>query len=214
MRKKITIGLCAGLLMFGGMAYAGGTYKKVEVFFERIHIAINGQEAELSKDSIFYNGSVYVPLRSMGEMLGAEVSWDDSTRSVHLDFLKDRKADMYQASTASLYQYIGMEHNRMMADMVKAFQSNDMDMMTSVLERYDHLIELAGQIGDQENAGTLGKMKAALELLRSGWESKNVDDYGLAWTIYYTNADKLLQSLEPKISGKTTFSFQVNQANR
>lgn len=214
MKKKIAIGLTAGLLLFGGIAYAGGAYKTIEVFFERINVALNGQESALSKDSIFYNGSVYVPLRSLGEMLGAEVSWEDSNRTVHLDFLKDLKDDMYQASTQGLYQYMAMENNRLMKEMVTAFQTDDVSVMQSVISDYDHLIRLAGQLGDTDTQTSLEKMKAALELLRGGWESKNVDDYALAWTIYYTNADKLIQSLKPKISGETSFQFQVNQVNR
>jgi hypothetical protein len=214
MKKKIAVGIGAGLLLFGSIAYAGGTYKKIEVFFDRINIAINGQQSQLSKDSIFYNGSIYVPLRSMGEMLGAEVSWSDADRTVHLDFLKDLKGDMYQASTQGLYQYMAIENNRMMKDMVTAFQTDHISSMHNVISGYDHLIELSGQLGDKDIQTSLEKMKAALELLRGGWEVKDVDDYALAWTIYYTNADKLIQLLKPKISGQTQFNFQVNDINQ
>ena len=65
MKKKLMLLTIAfGVLTFGGVAWANGQYRTIEVFFERIHVALNGQESELSKDSIIYDGSVYVPLRS------------------------------------------------------------------------------------------------------------------------------------------------------
>lgn len=213
MKLKAAWGLGAGLLLlFGGIAYAEGAYKTIEVFFERINVTVNGQKAELSKDSIFYNGSVYVPLRGLAEMLGAEVSWNDRTRSVNLDFLKDRRDDVYRASTQGLYQYIAIQQNQIVSDMIRYFQSDDMESMKEVVSRYDQLIGLAKDVQDETNAATMEKMKAAVELLRSGWENKSVDDYSLAWTIYYVNADNLNKSLKDILSGKTKLDFEVRQA--
>ncbi|WP_438445778.1 stalk domain-containing protein [Gorillibacterium sp. sgz5001074] len=213
MRKKLLLGVAAGLLLFGTAAYAGDGYSKIEVYFKKINIALNGQAAELSKDSILYNGSVYVPLRSMGEMLDAEVSWDDENQTVHLDFLKDRSGEAYQASTQGLYQYIAMEQNRILSEMVRDFKAEDMDSMKQVVADYGSLRDMASSLGDKEMSLSFDKMRAAVELLRSGWAAKKVDDYSLAWTIYYTNATEVNTSLKAKVSGKTNFTFQVNKVN-
>lgn len=213
MKRKILIGITSGVLLFGGVAFAGGKYQKIEVFFERINVAINGQQAELGKDSILYNGTVYVPLRSMGEMMDAEVSWDNVNRTVHLDFLKDRKDEVYQASTQGLYQYIAMENNRILSDMIRYFKSDDMESMKQVIEEYARLQDLATDMKDDQMALTLDKMGAAIELLRSGWANKDVDDYTLAWTIYYMNAEDLNEDLKNKVSGNVKFEFEVNEVN-
>lgn len=212
MRKKIILGIAAGLLLFGGAAYAGDGYQNIEVYFKRIHVALNGQSAELAKDSILYNGSIYVPLRSMGEMLDAQVSWDDENQTVHLDFLKDRSGEAYQASTQGLYQYIAMEQNRILSNMVDYFKADDMDSMRQVVDEYGTLRDLANNLGDSSMALSFDKMRAAVELLRSGWAAKKVDDYTLAWTIYYTNAAEVNKSLKAKVS-QTNFTFQVNKVN-
>jgi hypothetical protein len=213
MNKKIGLGMAAGLLLFGGVAYAGNGYQKVEVYFQRVKVALNGHTADLGKDSIIYNGSVYVPLRSLGEMLDAQVGWDDENQTVHLDFLKDRKGEAYQASTQGLYQYIAIEQNRILHDMAEAFKADDMDSMKQVTADYASLRNLAVNLNDTAMAASFDKMRAAVELLRSGWDSKQVDDYALAWTIYYTNADAVNASLKAKIADTASFSFQVNKVN-
>lgn len=209
MKKRIGLALAAGLLLFGGVAWAGGRYEKIEVFFERIHVAINGQKTQLSRDSIFYNGSVYVPLRSVGDLLDAEVSWSNEDRTVHLDFLKDRKGEVYQAATQGIYQYIAIEHNRLLSEMIRYFKADDMTSMRRVIQEYGHLEEVAANLQDEGMAQTFQKMSAAIELVRSGWETKKVDDYALAWTIFYTNADALNTDLKAKISGETQLQFNL-----
>lgn len=213
MKRKIVSSVIAGVLLFGGMAMAAGRYEKIEVFFERLHVAINGQQSELSRDSIIYNGSVYIPLRSMGEMLGAEVGWTNEDRTVHLDFLKDRKTEVFQASTIGIYQYIAIEHNRLLSEMIQYFKTDNMDAMKDVIEQYAHLESVSNNLQNTKMAETFEKMGAAIELVRSGWETKTVDDYALAWTIFYQNADVLNTDLKDIISGKTTIQLQFPNAN-
>jgi uncharacterized protein YukE len=215
MKKKLMLLTIAfGVLTFGGVAWANGQYRTIEVFFERIHVALNGQESELSKDSIIYDGSVYVPLRSVGEMLDAEVSWDNENRTVHLDFLKDRKGDVYQASTRGIYQYIALEHNRLLGKMIQYFKTDDMDGMKGVIGEYEHLEEVAESLQDEKMSATLDKMQAAIEMVRSGWADKNVRDYSLAWTIFYTNADVLNKDLKDKTSEEAQLQFEVKQVGK
>jgi hypothetical protein len=212
MKKKLMLlTIALGVLTFGGVAWANGQYRTIEVFFERIHVALNGQESELSKDSIIYDGSVYVPLRSVGEMLDAEVSWDNENRTVHLDFLKDRKGDVYTASTRGIYQYIALEHNRLLGRMIQYFKTDDMDSMKGVIGEYEHLEEVAASLQDEKMSGNLDKMQAAIEMVRSGWADKNVRDYSLAWTIFYTNADVLNQDLKDKTSEEAQLQFEVKR---
>lgn len=201
MKKRVMAGTAVGLLLFGGVAWAGGQVQKIEVFFERIHVAVNGQQAELSKDSILYNGSVYVPLRSVGEMLGAEVAWDNDKRTVSLDFLKDRTEEAKLAAAQGLYQYIAFEQNRILKNMVQCFKTDDMESMKQVVADYGHLRDLAADLDNGKLTQALDKMMAAIELLRSGWAVKQVDDYSLAWWIYSDNAAIFHKELEAQVSG-------------
>ena len=55
------------------------------------HIVIDGTERTFTNangtkvDPATYNGSIYLPLRAIGEIMGKSVGWDGSTQTVRLD---------------------------------------------------------------------------------------------------------------------------------
>lgn len=69
------------------VVFAGGMKKNIEVSLNGINIAVNGQKVKA--DNIAYNGTTYVPLRAMAEMMGKEVAWDEKTNTASIN---DKKA--------------------------------------------------------------------------------------------------------------------------
>ncbi|WP_135551041.1 copper amine oxidase N-terminal domain-containing protein [Paenibacillus cymbidii] len=200
-RKKWLIAvLAAASMLVGGVVWAEGRYSTIEVFFDRINIAVNGQSAALSKDSIIYEGSVYVPLRSLSELLGAKVNWDTSSRTVDIDFLGNRTDVLYGASRKPFYQYIAVENNRIMSDMLDAMQRSDMDKLKQQVEQIGKLRDIAQNIGDPEAYTLLDKLAAATELMRSAYTSGKMDDYGIAWVIFRDSQSRLLTLLSTKLN--------------
>lgn len=62
-------------------AYSG--QKNISVAFNNIKLIVEGKEATSKNGEPFsYNGTTYVPIRTVGEALGKEVSWDSVTSSV------------------------------------------------------------------------------------------------------------------------------------
>lgn len=200
MKKKIAATILCFALLFAGTGWAEGSLKSIEVLFERIHVSVNGQQAELSKDSIFYNGSIYVPLRSLSEMLGAEVSWNDEARTVNLDFIVNQAATLQSASQQGIYQYIALQNNSSMLLLKEALLNNDTNRMGQVRERYKELETLAGTLKNDALSQSFAKLAAAVELLRGGWSAKNLDDYSIAWNIFSANAEKVNTLLKAQLS--------------
>lgn len=62
-------------------AYDGQTY---EFKPNEIIVRMNDEEAALSEKPFLYKDSIYIPLRDMSELLGAEVKWDSGSRSVKI----------------------------------------------------------------------------------------------------------------------------------
>jgi len=52
-----------------------------------VRIYVNGMR--VNTDAILQNDRTYIPVRAVSEALGAEVSWDDSTKSAHISFTED-----------------------------------------------------------------------------------------------------------------------------
>lgn len=68
--------------------------KRTEVTFTlrpEYHIVIDGTERTFVNangtkvDPAIYNGSIYLPIRAIGEIMGKSVSWDGTTQTVRLD---------------------------------------------------------------------------------------------------------------------------------
>ncbi|TBL80228.1 stalk domain-containing protein [Paenibacillus thalictri] len=202
MKKKLLIAFVGlSMLWLSNFAWAESKLSQIDVMFGRINVAINGQQADLNKDSIVYNGSIYVPLRSLSEMLGAEVSWNDKTQTVNLDFLNDKRDLLFSATQKGLYQYVALQNNQIMSDMITFFKTDDMNGIKQSVDRYERLRVLADNMNDNEMAQLFDKLKSATELIRSGWETKSMDDYYIAWNIFSSNADKLNKLLKSKLAG-------------
>ncbi|KRE59513.1 stalk domain-containing protein [Paenibacillus sp. Soil750] len=195
----LSIGII-GLFTMSGSVWAEDQFRNVEVFFQRINVTINGQPTTLTKDSILYEGSVYIPLRSLSEMLGAQVGWDGDNKNVALDFIHDNRNELFTASQKKMYQYVAIRNNQITKDLIPMFKNTVFNDLRSIVDRYAEISKIAKDIDDLTMSQTIDKMKAAIILLQTGWEKKNTDDYMLAWTIYSKNAELLNKDLTTKLS--------------
>ncbi len=88
--KKIALGLvCTALL--GMAAGAAGQNEDIQALLNReISIQYNGAETALRNangDTVYpitYEGTTYLPVRAIAEMLGADVDWDAEANSVYI----------------------------------------------------------------------------------------------------------------------------------
>ena len=76
MLKKIMISVFCLLLSATSAVYA-----------QNPDVYINGQR--LDKPGVVIDGSVYVPLRAVGEEMGADVNWDNASKSAHIFFSEE-----------------------------------------------------------------------------------------------------------------------------
>lgn len=68
-------------LSFPSLAYVAK--QKIEVTFNEIKIKVNN--ADVTKPNILYNGTTYVPLRAIGEILNKDVVWEGATKTAHIN---------------------------------------------------------------------------------------------------------------------------------
>lgn len=80
--KGFLMGLLVATLLMN--TAVGETVKKsIEVVYNSVNLIVNGEK--VNADNILYNGTTYVPLRSIAEMLGKEVGWDQETNTASID---------------------------------------------------------------------------------------------------------------------------------
>ena len=81
MKKYIGTILIATLLTT--TVYGAQITKKIEVAFNSINIEVNGKEVKA--DNIVHEGTTYVPLRKISELLGNEVTWIEKTKTAQIN---------------------------------------------------------------------------------------------------------------------------------
>lgn len=75
-------GLLVAVIMISGVSYAANM-TKIDVLLNQINLKVNGKS--VSGDNILYNGTTYVPLRAISEMLNKDVGWDQATKTASVN---------------------------------------------------------------------------------------------------------------------------------
>ena len=89
--RLLVFALAAALFVAAAVpAYAAMAAKNIDVF-TGVSIFVAGRELHPADvkgnevEAFIYEGTTYVPLRAVGEALGAEVSWNKETKTVYLN---------------------------------------------------------------------------------------------------------------------------------
>jgi hypothetical protein len=89
--KNVPIGkiFVLGALMiscFTAGVFASDGIKKVEAYLRPdFTIKVDGETVSLDKPPLIYNNSSYMPLRVMGQLIGADVVWQDDTKTIYIN---------------------------------------------------------------------------------------------------------------------------------
>ncbi|MDR7871339.1 MAG: stalk domain-containing protein [Tissierellaceae bacterium] len=81
--KGLITGVVITLILTGTFGYASQMKQTIEVLFNSVNLEVNGKT--VNGDNILYNGTTYVPLRRMAEMLGKEVGWNQTTYTASIN---------------------------------------------------------------------------------------------------------------------------------
>jgi hypothetical protein len=80
--KSLAFTLVMGVCFTAG-AYADDALVKVEAYLRPdFTVKVNGRAVALPDPPLIYNNSSYLPLKVLGLLLGAEVNWDEATKSI------------------------------------------------------------------------------------------------------------------------------------
>ncbi len=76
-------GVIITAILLGNFSFASGLLQNIPVAFNSVSMKVNG--TVINADNILYNGTTYVPLRAIADMLGKEVGWDGATMTASIN---------------------------------------------------------------------------------------------------------------------------------
>lgn len=74
--------IAVSIISVAPTAFADNAEKQITAWFNSVSVKVNG--VQVQADNLIYDGTTYVPLRAISELLGKEVKWDESTRTVEI----------------------------------------------------------------------------------------------------------------------------------
>lgn len=81
--KDIIIGILIGcMLMTVTPVLADSVLTKIDVVLNGINVQVEGQGVEV--DSILYNGTTYLPMRKVAELVGKDIEWKQETKTANI----------------------------------------------------------------------------------------------------------------------------------
>lgn len=72
-------------LSIASSVFAAGTIKNLKAVYNNIKIFVNGTQVSMPAEPFIIDGTTYVPLRAVSEILDKVVTWDQATYSVNIN---------------------------------------------------------------------------------------------------------------------------------
>lgn len=83
--KDLSIGILIGALLFGSIPTIANSIKTFIAEEAAFPILINEKEVELENPAVVIEGRTYLPLRTLGDVLGIEVDWNSDLNRVEIN---------------------------------------------------------------------------------------------------------------------------------
>ncbi len=81
--RGFVIGVIVTVILMSTVVFADQVKESIEVMWNSVNITVNGEK--VGADNILYNGTTYVPLRAIAEILGKEVGWNQETNTASIN---------------------------------------------------------------------------------------------------------------------------------
>jgi len=155
--RRLSI-IFAGTLLFTTILHGASLTKKIDATFRDIKVYYNNQQKTMEQEPFIYNGSVYLPVRAVSELVDKNVHWDSAKNGV---YVTDKGT-----SSSTVVQQLQSEI------VSKNFEIAKINAEKSVLESKIKELE-----GDGKGSGASGDLKNTLRYLEDDFGS----EYGIYW---------------------------------
>mgnify|MGYP000992879912 CR=1 FL=1 len=80
--RDIFIGILIGCILMATPVLADSVLTKIDVVLNGVNVQLEGQGVQV--DSILYNGTTYLPMRKVAELVGKNIDWNNDTKTANI----------------------------------------------------------------------------------------------------------------------------------
>lgn len=100
--KKTILALCIGLIIGLSSNAFAAIGDKVEAVFAEFVFIVDGEKKELDASPLVYNGTSYLPVRTVANLVGKDVTFKSDTRTIELATPIETKAVIESMNTLDI----------------------------------------------------------------------------------------------------------------
>lgn len=83
--KKFISGIIIGAILTTSVTALASTTKSIQAIYSVKRLIVNGVDTGKGDTAFVSNGTTYVPLRTVSDALGHEISWDSNTKTIYIN---------------------------------------------------------------------------------------------------------------------------------
>jgi len=84
-KVKVFFSVLLSIILFSSVyVYAENITKMIQVTYRNISIQVNGKQIQSDKEPFIYQGSVFAPIRTIGEAVNKKIEWNDKANQVNI----------------------------------------------------------------------------------------------------------------------------------
>ena len=127
--KKAIVIAAVGTLGFGAITtIAEPLSVKLEAVYNNIRVKVNGAYKTAQNQPFMVNGSVYVSLRDVGEMIGSQVDWDGANQTVEIQTGGANSSELEAEVAQKNFQIATLQsENKKLLEKIAMYEENDTD---------------------------------------------------------------------------------------
>jgi internalin A len=202
--KGLILGILSTFILGTILVFSENIKHTIEVVFDSVNLEINGEEIKV--DNILYEGTTYIPIRKVAELLGNEVEWDQKTRTATIKEVinssdedkepkeKGEKEEVNKATTSKIINFSEKSLEKLVREIINKPNGNimrdDVENITSLsfsnptkedekicdLDSLKHFVNLKELILDNHKISNLKPLESLTNLEKLSLNGNNIED--------------------------------------
>ncbi len=111
--RDVFIGVIIGCMLMATPVLADSILTKIDVILNGVNVQLEGNNVQV--DSILYNGTTYLPMRKVAELVGKDIQWNQDTKTANIVNKTDvKEGDSVTEQPTEDYKIIKEEDNKIL----------------------------------------------------------------------------------------------------
>jgi hypothetical protein len=195
--RDIFIGVLIGCMIMATPVLADSILTKIDVVLNGVNVQLEGQDVQV--DSILYNGSTYLPMRKVVELVGKDIEWKQETMTANIiekTDVKEKEGDNVPNEANAIKELTYNEFISMFDKMVALNYVDDTAEPNLFIRHYIYngdltFEELKTLLHGQTNILLQSFAEQIMEKEFNGIGNKDVDGYVILFNYDYLEDSRL-----------------------